>query len=179
MKMHQCLLRTISALALIVASISAGCVKENTDINKLEAENKALRKRVELLESQWQAVVASKPEINEDVLALGRELQSSPKEFVGKQVKLYCRFGGFENKFLDEASGSNFPANYYIGLIAQNGKEMNEPVFNHLFMNKKEAKDQGVYGLRENDPITAYGMITGSYRNEPWMEVYLVKKGWI
>jgi hypothetical protein len=48
----------------------------------------------------------------------------------------------------------------------------------HLFVNKREAKEQGVYRLRLNDLITIYGLVNSAYDKEPWIEVYVIKKGW-
>ncbi len=53
-----------------------------------------------------------------------------------------------------------------------------EPLFDHLFMSKKEAKQQNVYSLGVNDLITIYGIVSSAYNKEPWIEVYVVKKGW-
>jgi hypothetical protein len=55
---------------------------------------------------------------------------------------------------------------------------MDEPLFDHLFMSKKEAKEQGVYRLGVNDLITVYGIVNSAHKNEPWIEVYVVKRGW-
>jgi hypothetical protein len=91
---------------------------------------------------------------------------------------LHCRFGGFENKFLNAKNGPKFLSTYYVGLIVQSGKEINEPLFDHLFMSKKEAKEQSVYRLGINDLITVYGIVNSAYNKEPWIEVYVVKKEW-
>jgi hypothetical protein len=91
---------------------------------------------------------------------------------------LHCRFGGFENKFLNDKEGPKFLSTYYVGLIVQSGKEIDEPLFDHLFISKKEAKGQSVYRLHINDLITVYGMVNSAYNKEPWIEVYLIKKGW-
>jgi hypothetical protein len=122
--------------------------------------------------------VASKPEMKEEFLALAKKLKASPNDFVGQQIKLHCRFGGFQNKFLDDPNGPRFLSTYYIGLITQSGKEINEPLFDHLFISKKEAKEQGVYRLGVNDLITVYGIVNSAYNKEPWIEVYVVKRGW-
>jgi hypothetical protein len=116
--------------------------------------------------------------MKEEFLVLARKLKTSPNDFVGQQIKLHCRFGGFENKFLNDPNGPKFLSTYYVGLITQSGKEINEPVFDHLFISKKEAKEQGVYRLGLNDLITVYGMVNSAYKNEPWIEVYVVKRGW-
>ncbi|MGZ6230485.1 MAG: hypothetical protein ACXWMO_06945, partial [Syntrophales bacterium] len=107
-----------------------------------------------------------------------RKLKASPNDFVGQQIKLHCRFGGFENKFLNDTNGPKFLSTYYVGLITQSGKVINEPLFDHLFISKNEAKEQGVYRLGLNDLITVYGMVNSAYNKEPWIEVYVVKKGW-
>ena len=168
-----------AVIALILAmSLVYGCAKENKDLAKLQEENRVLKERIASLESQMKPGIASKPEMKEELLALARKLKASPNDFVGQQIKLHCRFGGFENKFLDDTNGPKFLSTYYVGLIAQSGKEINEPLFDHLFISKKEAKDQGVYHLGINDLITVYGMVNSAYKNEPWIEVYVVKKGW-
>ena len=168
-----------TAIALILAiSLVYGCAKESEDLANLREENRALKEKVASLESQTKPGVASKPEMKEELLALARKLKATPNDFVGQQIKLHCRFGGFENKFLDETNGPKFFSTYDIGFIAQSGKEINEPVFDHLFISKKEAKDQGVYRLGLNDLITVYGMVNSAYKNEPWIEVYVVKRGW-
>jgi hypothetical protein len=155
-----------------------GCAKENKDLAKLEEENRVLKEKIASLESQMKPGVASKPEMKEEFLALARKLKTSPNDFVGQQIKLHCRFGGFENKFLNDKNGPKFLSTYYVGLIVQSGKEINEPLFDHLFMSKKEAKEQGVYHLGVNDLITVYGIVNSAYNKEPWIEVYVIKKEW-
>ena len=168
-----------TAIAIILAiSLVCGCAKESEDLAKLREENRALKEKVSLLENQIKPTIASKPEMRVEFLALARKLKASPNDFVGQQIKLHCRFGGFENKFLNDENGPKFLSTYYIGLIAQSGKEIDEPMFDHLFMSKKEAKEQGVYRLGLNDVITIYGMVNSAYNKEPWIEVYVVKKGW-
>jgi hypothetical protein len=137
-----------------------------------------LKEKVEWLESQIKPAVASKREMKDEFLALARKLKASPNDFVGQQIKLHCRFGGFENKFLNDQYGPKFLSTYYVGLIAQSGKEINEPLFDHLFISKKEAKEQGVFRLAVNDLITIYGIVNSAYNKEPWIEVYVIKKGW-
>jgi outer membrane murein-binding lipoprotein Lpp len=169
----------MAAIALTLGvSLLYGCTKESKDIAKLQEENRALKQKVAALESQTKPATPSKPEMKEEVLAFARKLKASPSDFVGQQIKLHCRFGGFENKFLGEKNGPKFLSTYYIGIIAQSGKEINEPLFDHLFMSKKEAKEQGVYRLGINDLITVYGIVNSAYNKEPWIEVYVVKKGW-
>jgi hypothetical protein len=168
-----------TSIALILAlSLIYGCAKESEDIAKLRGENRALREKIASLESQMKPGIAQKPEMKEKLLALARKLKASPNDFVGQQIELHCRFGGFENRFLDETNGPKFLSTYYVGLIAQSGKEINEPLFDHLFMSKKEAKKQSVYRLRLNDLVTIYGIIDSAYDKEPWIEVYVIKKGW-
>ncbi|HYA41710.1 MAG TPA: hypothetical protein VEF34_10425, partial [Syntrophobacteraceae bacterium] len=167
------------AIALILAIILVyGCAKENKDLAKLQEENRALKERLALLEGYTKPGIVSTPEKTEELLVLARKLKTSPNDFVDQQIKLHCRFGGFDNKFLDETNGPKFLSNYYIGFIAQSGKEINEPLFDHLFISKKEAKEEGVYRLDVNDLITVYGMVNSAYNKEPWIEVYVVKKGW-
>jgi hypothetical protein len=113
-----------------------------------------------------------------ELLVLARKLKASPNDFLGQQIKLHCRFGGFENKFLNDTNGPKFLSTYYVGLIVQSGKEINEPLFDHLFISKKVAKEQGVYRLGLNDFITVYGIVNSPYKNEPWIEVYVIKRGW-
>ena len=84
----------------------------------------------------------------------------------------------FSNEFLDVASGPKFLSAYYVGFMVQSGKEIDEPLFDHLFISKKEAKEEGVYQLTINDSITVYGMVNSAYNKEPWIEVYVVKRGW-
>jgi hypothetical protein len=171
--------RFVPAIALILTvSLVGGCRKENKDLAKLQEENRALKERLSLLEGHTKPEIASAPEKSEELLGLARKLKASPNDFVGQQVKLHCRFGGFENKFLNDTNGPKFLSTYYIGLIAQSGKEIDEPLFDHLFMSKKEAMEQGVYHLGVNDLITVYGMVNSAYNKEPWIEVYVVKKGW-
>ena len=170
-------LRAVIALMLAMGLVY-GCAKENKDLAKLQEENRVLKRKVALLENQPETVIASKPEMNEELLALARKLKASPNDFVGQQIKLHCRFGGFENKFLNDTNGPKFLSTYYVGLIVQSGKEINEPLFDHLFISKKEAKEQGAYHLGVNDLITVYGIVNSAYNNEPWIEVYVVKKGW-
>jgi len=173
-------------VVLILAfSLVTGCSKENKDLAKLQEENRVLKERVASLESQMKPTlpskpetIASKPEMKEEILALATKLKASPNDFVGQQIKLHGRFGGFDNRFLDDTNGPKFLSTYYVGLIAQSGKEIDEPIFTHLFMDKKEAKEYGVYRLGINDLITVYGMVNSAYDNEPWIEVYVVKKGW-
>jgi hypothetical protein len=168
-----------TAIAVILAmGLVYGCTKENKDLAKLQEENRALKEKVASLESQIKPAIASKSEMKEEFLALARKLKASPNDFVGQQIKLHCRFGGFENKFLNDPNGPKFLSTYYVGLIAQSGKEIIEPLFDHLFISKKEAKEQGVYHLGVNDLITVYGMVRSAYKNEPWIEVYVVKGGW-
>jgi hypothetical protein len=168
-----------TAIALILAmGLVYGCAKENKDLAKLEEENRVLKEKIASLESQMKPGVASKPEMKEEFLALARKLETSPNDFVGQQIKLHCRFGGFENKFLNDKNGPKFLSTYYVGLIVQSGKEINEPLFDHLFMSKKEAKEQGVYHLGVNDLITVYGIVNSAYNKEPWIEVYVIKKEW-
>jgi hypothetical protein len=168
-----------TAIALIFAlSLVSGCTKENKDLAKLQEENKALKEKLALLEGPMKPGTASKPEMTQELLVLARKLKASPDGFVGQQIKLHCRFGGFDNRFLDETSGPKFLSNYYVGFIAQSGKEIDEPLFDHLFISKKEAKEEGIYHLGINDLITVYGMVNSAYNKEPWIEVYVVKKGW-
>jgi hypothetical protein len=152
-------------------SLVCGCAKENKDLAKLQEENRVLKERVASLESQMKPTmpskpetIASKPEMKEELLALARKLKASPNDFVGQQVKLHGRFGGFDNKFLDDTNGPKFLSTYNVGFIAWSGKEINEPLFDHLFISKKEAKDQGVYHLGTNDLITVYGMVNSAYK---------------
>ena len=167
------------AIALMLAiGLVYGCAKEGEDLAKLREENRALKEKVASFEREIKPVIASKPEMKEEFLALARKLKASPNDFVGQQVKLHCRFGGFENKFLNDTNGPKFLSTYYVGLIVQSGKEINEPLFDHLFISKKEAKEQGVYHLGVNDLITVYGIVNSAYNKEPWIEVYMVKKGW-
>ncbi len=149
MQVHRSLMKSLAtAIALtLVISLVYGCTRESKDLAKLQEENRALKRELARLESQSGAVITPRPEMNEELLVLARELQASPIGFVGKQIKLHCRFGGFENKFLGETKGPNFPSTYYTGLIVQNGKGIEEPIFTHLFISKKEAKEQGVYHL--------------------------------
>ena len=170
-------LKTAIALALAVSLIS-GCTKENKDLAKLQEENRALKERLALLEGHTKPGIASTPEMKEELLVLARKLKASPNDFVGQQIKLHCRFGGFDNRFLDDTTGPKFLSSYYVGFIAQSGKEINEPLFDHLFISKKEAKEEGVYRLGVNDLITVYGLVNSAYNKEPWIEVYVVKKGW-
>jgi hypothetical protein len=170
---------------ILAMSLVCGCAKENKDLAKLQEENRVLKERVASLESQMKPttastpeITASKPEMKEEFLALAAKLKASPNDFVGQQIKLHGRFGGFDNKFLDDTNGPKFLSTYNVGFIAQSGKEINEPLFDHLFISKKEAKDQGVYHLGTNDLITVYGIVTSAYKDEPWIEVYVVKKGW-
>ena len=168
-----------TAIAIILAiSLVYGCAKESEDLAKLREENRALKEKVASLESQLKPAIPPKPEMKEEFLALARKLKASPNEFVGEQIKLHCRFGGFENKFLDDKNGPKFLSTYFIGLNAQSGKEIDEPMFDHLFMSKKEAKEQGVYQLGINDLITVYGIVNSAYNKEPWIELYVIKKGW-
>jgi hypothetical protein len=168
-----------AAITLILAmSLVCGCAKENKDLAKLEEENRILKEKIASLETQTKPAVTSKPEISEELFVLARKLKASPNDFVGQQIKLHCRFGGFENKFLDQADGPKFLSTYDIGFIAQSGKEIEEPIFTHLFISKKEAKEQGAYHLGVNDLITVYGMVNSAYNKEPWIEVYVVKRGW-
>jgi hypothetical protein len=168
-----------TAIALMLAiSLLYGCAKESEDLAKLQEENRALKEKVAALESQMKPAMATKPEMKEEFLALARKLKASPNDFVGQQIKLRCRFGGFENKFLNDKNGPKFLSTYYIGLIAQSGKEINEPLFDRLFISKKEAKEQSVYRLGVNDLITVYGIVNSAYNKEPWIEVYVIKKGW-
>jgi hypothetical protein len=168
-----------TAIALILAiSLVYGCAKESEDLAKLREDNRALKEKVEWLESQIKPAIASKAEMKDEFLALARKLKASPNDFVGQQIKLHCRFGGFENKFMNDRYGPKFLSTYYVGLIAQSGKEINEPLFDHLFMGKKEAKEQGVFHLGVNDLITIYGIVNSAYNKEPWIEVYVIKKGW-
>jgi hypothetical protein len=180
MQVHRSPMKSLAAaIALTLAmSLVFGCTKENKDLGKLEEENRVLKEKITSLESQMKPGVASKPEMKEELLALARKLKASPNDFVGQQIKLHCRFGGFENKFLNDTNGPKFLSTYYVGLIVQSGKEINEPLFDHLFMSKKEAKEQGAYHLGVNDLITVYGIVNSAYNKEPWIEVYVVKKGW-
>ena len=170
-------LRAVIVLILAMGLVY-GCTKENKDLAKLQEENRALKEKIASLESQIKPAIASKPEAKEEFFALASKLKASPNDFVGQQIKLHCRFGGFENKFLNDPNGPKFLSTYYIGLIVQSGKEMNEPLFDHLFISKREAKEQGVYHLGLNDLITVYGMVNSAYKNEPWIVVYVVKRGW-
>jgi outer membrane murein-binding lipoprotein Lpp len=175
--------RRVTLLTAVIAVILAlslvyGCAKENKDLSKLQEENRVLKEKIASLESQMKPGKASKPEMKEELLVLARKLKATPNDFVGQQIKLHCRFGGFENKFLNDTNGPKFLSTYYIGLIIQSGKEINEPLFDHLFISKKEAKEQGVYRLGVNDLITVYGIVNSAYKNEPWIEVYVVKRGW-
>ena len=171
------ILRTAVALILAVTLVY-GCAKENKDVAKLEEENRVLREKMASLERQMKSGIASKTETKDELLALAGKLKASPNEFVGQQIELHCRFGGFENKFLDDKNGPKFLSTYYIGFIAQSGKEITEPLFDHVFISKKEAKEQNVYSLGLNDLITIYGIVNSAYNKEPWIEVYVVKKGW-
>jgi outer membrane murein-binding lipoprotein Lpp len=175
--------RRVTLLTAVIAVILAlslvyGCAKENKDLSKLQEENRVLKEKIASLESQMKPGKASKPEMKEELLVLARRLKATPNDFVGQQIKLHCRFGGFENKFLNDTNGPKFPSTYYVGLIAQSGKEINEPLFDHLFISKKEAKEQGVYHLGVNDLVTVYGIVNSAYNREPWIEVYVVKRGW-
>jgi hypothetical protein len=169
-----------AAIVLIFAmSLVFGCTKENKDLGKLQEENRALKERLALFESPpMKPGIASTHEKMEELLVLARKLKASPNDFVGQQIKLHCRFGGFENRFLDQADGPKFLSTYDIGFIAQSGKEIEEPIFTHFFISKKEAKEQGAYHLGVNDLITVYGIVNSAYNKEPWIEVYVVKRGW-
>ena len=171
-------LLTVVIVLILAVSFVYGCAKENKDLSKLQEENRALKEKIASFESQMKPEKASKPEMKEELLVLARKLKATPNDFVGQQIKLHCRFGGFENKFLNDTNGPKFLSTYYIGLITQSGKEINEPLFDHLFISKKEAKEQGVYRLGVNDLITVYGIVNSAYKNEPWIEVYVVKRGW-
>jgi hypothetical protein len=171
------LLKAVVALILAISFV-CGCAKENKDLAKLQEENRVLKEKIASLESQMKPEKASKPEMKEELVALARKLKASPNDFVGQQIKLHCRFGGFENKFLNDTNGPKFLSTYYTGFIAQSGKEIGEPLFDHLFISKKEAKEQGVYRLGVNDLITVYGIVNNAYNKEPWVEVYVVKRGW-
>ena len=162
----------------LAISLVYGCAKENEDFAKFREENRVLKEKIASLESQIKPGTASKPGMNEEILALARKLKASPNDFLGQQIKLHCRFGGFENKFLNDTNGPKFLSTYYVGLIVQSGKEINEPLFDHLFISKNEAKEQGVYRLGLNDLITVYGIVNSPYKNEPWIEVYVIKRGW-
>jgi hypothetical protein len=175
--------RVVALLTAIVALILAmslvyGCAKENKDLAKLQEENRILKEKIASFEIQTKPAVTSRPEMKGEILALARKLKASPSDFVGQQIKLHCRFGGFENKFLDQADGPKFLSTYDIGFIVQSGREINEPIFTHLFISKKEAKEQGAYHLTVNDLVTVYGMVNSAYNKEPWIEVYVVKRGW-
>jgi hypothetical protein len=175
--------RIVSLVAVVISLILAmsfvfGCTKENKDLGKLQEENRVLKEKIASLGSQMKTATTSKPEMKEELLALARKLKASPNDFVGQQIKLHCRFGGFENKFLNDTNGPKFLSTYYVGLIAQSGKEIEEPLFDHLFISKKEAKEQGAYHLSVNDLITVYGIVNSAYNKEPWIEVYVVKRGW-
>jgi hypothetical protein len=172
------ILLTAAIVLILAMSLVFGCTKENKDLGKLEEENRVLKEKLASLESKIKPGIASKPDMGEELLALARKLKASPNDFVGQQIKLHCRFGGFENKFLNDKNGPKFLATYYIGLIAQSGKEIEEPIFTHLFISKKEAKEQGAYHLGVNNLITVYGIVNSAYKNEPWIEVYVIKKGW-
>jgi hypothetical protein len=168
-----------AVVTLILAmSLVFGCAKENKDLAKLQEENRVLKEKIASFEIQTKPAVTSKPEMKGELLVLARKLKASPNDFVGQQIKLNCRFGGFDNKFLDETNGPKFLSTYYIGFIAQSGKEIDEPIFTHLFISKKEAKEYGVYRLGLNDLITVYGIVNSAYNKEPWIEVYVVKRGW-
>ena len=168
-----------TAIALILAiSLIYGCSKENKELAKLQEENRVLKEKIASFEIQTKPAVTSKPEMKGELLVLARKLKTSPNDFVGQQIKLHCRFGGFENKFLSDTNGPKFLSTYYVGLIVQSGKEINEPLFDHLFISKKEAKEQGVYQLGVNEFITVYGIVNSAYDKEPWIEVYVIKKGW-
>jgi hypothetical protein len=173
------LLIVLIALSWIM-SLVCGCAKENKDLDlaKHQEENRVLKEKIASFESQTKPAVTSKPEMKEELLVLARKLKASPNDFVGQQIKLHCRFGGFVNKFLNDTNGPKFVSTYYVGLIAQSGKEIKEPLFDHLFIRKKEAKEQGVYRLGTNDLITIYGIVNSAYNKEPWIEVYVVKRGW-
>jgi len=153
------LLLRIAFALIFVRNLVYGCAKESEDLAKLREENRALKEKVASLENQMKPAraskseTASKPDIEDELLALARKLKASPSEFVGQQIKLHGRFGGFDNRFLDDTNGPKFLSTYYVGLIAQSGKEIDEPIFTHLFMDKKEAKEYGVYRLGINDLI--------------------------
>jgi hypothetical protein len=170
-------LRAVIVLILAV-SLVYGCAKESEDVTKLREENRALKEKIASLESQIKPSITPKPERKEEILVLARKLKASPNDFVGQQIKLHCRFGGFVNKFLNDKNGPKFLSTYYMGLIAQSGTGINEPLFDHLFISKKEAKEQGVFHLGVNDLITVYGMVNSAYNKEPWIEVYVIKRGW-
>ena len=163
---------------VLIMTLVCGCNRENKDVAKLEEDNRVLRNKITLLESQMKPGITSKPEMNDELLALARKLKASPNDFVGQQIELHCRFGGFESKYLNDTNGPKFLSTYYVELIAQSGKEISEPLFDHLFMSKAEAKKQGVYHLHMNDLITIYGIVNSSYDKEPWIEVYVIKRGW-
>jgi len=162
----------------LAMSLVYGCAKEDKDLAKLQEENRVLKEKIASFERQTKPAATSKPQMEGELLVLARRLKASPNDFVGQQIKLHCRFGGFENKFLDDKSGPKFLSTYYIGFIAQSGKEIDEPLFDHLFMSKAEAKKQGVYNLHVNGLVTIYGIVNSAYNKEPWIEVYVVKKGW-
>ena len=180
MRVHPGRMKSLAAAIALTLAISLvyGCGKERQDLAMLQEENRVLKRKVELFESQSKTVIASTPEMDEEFLVLARKLKASPNEFVGQQIKVHCRFGGFENKFLDQTNGPKFLSTYDVGFIAQSGKEINEPIFTHLFISKKEAKEQGAYHLSVNDLITVYGMVNSAHNKEPWIEVYVVKRGW-
>ena len=180
MQVHRSLMKSLAAAIALTLAISLvyGCTKESKDLAELQEENRVLKRKLSLFETQPETVIASKPEMKGELLVLARKLKASPSDFVGQQIKLHCRFGGFENKFLSKTDGPRFLSTYYAGFIAQSGKEIEEPLFDHLFISKKEAKEQGVYHLGVNDLITVYGIVRSAYKNEPWIEVYVVKRGW-
>jgi hypothetical protein len=180
MQVHRNVMKSLAAAVALtlVISLVCGCTRESKDFASLQEENRALKRELARIEGQSGAAVTPRPDMNEELLVLARELRVSPIGFAGKQIKLHCRFGGFENKFLGETKGPDFPSTYYTGLIVQNGKGIEEPIFTHLFISKKEAKEQGVYRLGRSDLITVYGMVRSGYKNEPWIEAYGVKQGW-
>jgi hypothetical protein len=147
-------------------------------VARLQREVTELKRQIGLLETQTHALRTAAPEPDKAVLELARSLKTSPADFVGRQVKLQARFSGFESRFLDAKGGPKFASTYYSGFTVQSGREREEPFFTYLFISKKEAMRQHVYDLQYNDQITIYGQVNSADKQEPWIEVYVVKKGW-
>jgi hypothetical protein len=169
-------------LIMIALALSFGVFRsffeKDRAVARLQREVTELKRQIGLLERQTQPAIASAPKPDKAVLELARSLKASPADFVGRQVKLHARFSGFENRFLDEKGGPKFASTYYSGFTVQSGLEREEPFFTHLFISKKEAMGQHVYDLQYNDQITIYGQVNSADKQEPWIEVYVVKKGW-
>lgn len=113
----------------------------------------------------------SKPQT--DLLA--KKIKASPIDYVGETVQLHLYFSRIDTSRLDDIE-VYFPSKDYFSFIAFSGKYDSE-YFHCLFIRKDKGDE--IFQFKDGSPITIYGKVVSSRRNDPWIEVYEILGGWI